>query len=341
MSVNYDFKGWATRYNVKCSDGRTILPNAFAHYDGRTIPLIWNHDHDNPDSVLGNAYLEHRDEGLYAYGSFNDTPNGQATKTAVQHGDLSGLSIWANHLKQYGPKNDRYVEHGELRELSLVYATANPEAYIEDIIVHSEDGSVAIIEDEGIIYSGDTIELYHSDESEEKEEQKENDDKKEEKSVEEKTIKEIYDGMTDEEKEATHIMVGLALENAGSDEITHSYEGDDFMKKNAFDQQNVYEEDVLTHADQEAILETAKQTGVGSLQAAIKMFAESDDTMAHGLNLGDAETLEELLPSHKLLDPGAPEILRSNQNWVMGVINKIHKSPYARIRTRKADARQA
>jgi HK97 family phage prohead protease len=352
MERQYDFRGWATRYNVKCSDGRTILPDAFKHYDGQEIPLIWNHDHSDPTNLLGKAYLEHRDEGLYAYGIFNDTPKGQSTKTAVLHGDLSGLSIYANRLRQYGPEHDRYVQHGELRELSLVYATANPEAFIEDVMVHSEDGSAAIVEDAGIIYSGDTIELYHSDESDniehsDDEKSNEKEDKKVDEEKKEKSIQEIYDGMTEEEKEVVHAMVGMAIEaqetedEDDDEEVEHSEGGDDFMKTNVFDQQGVSEQNVLTHADQEAILETAKQTGVGSLQAAIKMFAESNESMAHGLDLGDTEVLNELLPDHKLLNPGAPEILRADQSWVMGVINKIHKSPYARIRTRKADARQA
>lgn len=349
MERQYDFKGWATRYNVKCSDGRTILPDAFKHYDGRTIPLIWNHDHDNPDNVLGYALLEHRDnEGLYAYGFFNDTPNGQHSKTSVLHGDMTGLSIYANRLKQYGPESNRYVEHGELRELSLVYATANPGAFIEEVMVHSEDGSIQFLENEGIIYSGETIELYHADDSEDKPEKKEDEDKKMANTeTNEKTIQEIYDDMTEEQQKVVHAMVGMALEaqetedDEDDEEVEHSDEGEDFMKTNVFDQQYVAEQQVLSHADQEAILETAKQTGVGSLQSAIKMYAENNDAMAHGLDLGDADTLEELLPDHHLLNPGAPEILRANQSWVMGVINKIHKSPYARIRTRKADARQA
>lgn len=349
MEREYDFRGWATRYNVKCSDGRTILPDAFKHYDGQTIPLIWNHDHSDPTNLLGNAYLEHRDEGLYAYGLFNDTPKGQSTKSAVLHGDLSGLSIFANRLKQYGPEHDRYVQHGELRELSLVYATANPEAFIEDVMVHSEDGSVDIVEDAGIIYSGDTIELYHSDESGEKTGDEDKDMDNTEKK--EKSIQEIYDGMTEEQQEVVHAMVGMAIEaqeteddeNDENDDETveHSEGGDIIMKTNVFDQQSVTEQNVLTHADQEAILATAKETGVGSLQKAIEIFAANSDSMAHGLDLGDAEVLEELLPDHKLLNPGAPGILRADQSWVMGVINKIHKSPYARIRTRKADARTA
>ena len=350
MERQYDFRGWATRYNVKCSDGRTILPDAFKHYDGQTIPLIWNHDHSDPTNLLGNAYLEHRDEGLYAYGVFNDTPKGQSTKTAVLHGDLSGLSIYANRLRQYGPEHDRYVQHGELRELSLVYATANPEAFIEDVMVHSEDGSVAIVEDAGIIYSGDTIELYHSDDIEHSDEEKSKEDgekKVENTEKKEKSIQEIYDEMTEEQQEVVHAMVGMAIEaqetedEDDDEEVEHSEGGDDFMKTNVFDQQGVTEQNVLTHADQEAILDMAKQPGVASLQAAIKMFAENNESMAHGLDLGDTEVLEELLPDHKLLNPGAPTILRADQSWVMGVINKIRKSPYARIRTRKADARQA
>ena len=164
----YHFSGWATKYGVKCSDGRTIQKGAFAHQDGMRIPLVWNHDHSSPDNVLGEALLEHRDEGVYAYGAFDDDLNSQYAKTAVMHGIIKGLSIHAGRLKQHGPREDRFVEHGELRELSLVYGTANPGAYIEDVVTHGADGEVQIVEDEGIIYTGETIVLNHA-EKEEKE----------------------------------------------------------------------------------------------------------------------------------------------------------------------------
>lgn len=345
MEKQWDFKGWATRYNVKCSDGRTILPDAFKHYDGRTIPLIWNHEHENPESVLGYALLEHRDnEGMYAYGYFNDTPKGQHSRESVQHGDMNGLSIYANRLKQYGPEFDRYVQHGELRELSLVLATANSGAYIEDVyLAHGDDGIVEKVENECIIYPGETIELYHADNDVEHSEKDE-----EEKSVDnEKTIGELYNEMPEEHKKVVHAMVGMALEaqetdnDEDDDEVEHSEGGNETMKTNVFDQNEVEKATVLTHADQEAIVELAKRSSVGSLKQAIAIYAEENDSLAHGLDLADTEVLEELLPDHKLLNPGAPEILRDDQSWVMGVINKVHKSPYARIRTRYADARIA
>lgn len=356
MERQWDFKGWATRYNVKCSDGRTILPDAFKHYDGRTIPLIWNHDHDDPENVLGYALLEHRDnEGMYAYGYFNDTPRGQHSKESVLHGDMNGLSIYANRLKQYGPESDRYVQHGELRELSLVYATANSGAYIEDVyMVHGDDGITEKIENEAIIYPGETIELYHADNSEEEKPEEKPDDKKDDKPAEgdEKTIEQIYNEMTEEQQGVVHAMVGMAInaqetddnedddEVEHNDDIEHSEGGDNYMKTNVFDQNETERKTVLTHADQETIIELAKRSGVGSLKQAIEIFAEENE-LSHGLDLGNKDTLDELLPDHKLLNPGAPEILRDDQSWVMGVINKIHKSPYARIRTRYADARIA
>ena len=321
----YDFSGWATKNDLKCSDGRIIRRDAFKHCDGMTVPLVWNHDHSDPYRIVGHALLENREDGVYAYGKFNETELGKTAKIYVQHGDINQLSIYANQLKQQGPN----VIHGAIREVSLVMAGANPGAFIENVMMHSDDpGSNDVPnEEEAYIFTGEELSLYHSDETK-KEEPMANENK-------EKTIQEIIDTMTEEQQEAMHALIGMALESNSDDN-----DGGTEMKHNVFDQYEEESVNVLTHSDQAAILETAKQTGVGSLQAAIKMYMEQNGSMAHGLDLGDTEVLEELLPDHKLLNPGAPEIVKDFEtDWVMGVINKIHKSPYARIRTRKADAR--
>lgn len=326
----YDFHGWATRNNIRCSDGRTIMKDAFKHNDGETVPLVWNHQYGDPANVLGHALLENREEGVYAYCKFNETENGQLAKVLVQHGDITRLSIFANQLRQQGGN----VLHGAIREVSLVHAGANPGATISSVIKHSDDGEPIVSEDECIICTGDEFSLQHSDNGEKEKNMAE--------STNEKTVKEVWDGITkkldEDEMSVVYAMIGHAAEGAAEE----NDEGDGKMKHNVFDQEEVMTGGVLTHADQLQILRTAKETGVGSLQKAIQMFQEENGTLAHGLDLGDSEVLEELIPDHKLLNPGAPEIIKDYEtNWVMGVINKIHKSPYARIRTRKADARQA
>ena len=325
-----DFSGYATRNDLLCGDGRTIRKNAFKDCDGLTVPLVYNHDHGNPDAVLGHALLENRSDGVYAYCKLNNTEQGQVAKELVRHGDVRSLSIYANKLKQVG--ND--VVHGVIRELSLVLAGANPGAYIDFVMAHGEDGEDSLTAN----YDENALVIYHS---EEKKEAKEDTKVAEEiKHAEgEKTVADVFNTLTEEQKTVVYAMIGQALEDAGADD--DESEGGDNMKHNVFDQDEVQQRGVLTHADQEMILNTAKQTGVGSLRKAIELYNEEQGSLAHGLDLGDTEVLEELLPDHKLLNPGAPDILRDDQSWVMGVINKIHKSPYSRIRTRKADARIA
>lgn len=344
---NYDFGGYATRNDLLCSDGRTIRKNAFKDNDGTTVPMVWNHDHSNPDAVLGHALLENRDDGVYAYCKFNDTEAGKNAKLLVEHGDVRSLSIYANKLKQIG--ND--VIHGAIRELSLVLAGANPGAFIDYVMAHGDDeGECAIVN-----YDENAITLFHSetsdktryqkntelehseDKKEEESKMEEKEEKKPESAENDKTIGEIFDSLNSEQKDAVYAIVGMALETNKEDE---SEGGNESMKHNLFDNDET-RCNTLSHADEEAIIGLAKETGVGSLQKAISVFAEENNSLSHGLNLGDAEVLEELLPDYKLLNPGAPEILRDDDSWVMGVINKIHKSPYARIRTRKADARIA
>lgn len=362
MERQPDFTGWATRHNVRCSDGRIIMKDAFKHCDGLKVPLIWNHQHKDPAAVVGHAILEHRDEGMFTYGYLNNSPVGQLAKEQLVHGDITALSIYANSLKERASE----VYHGAIREVSLVIAGANPGAYIESVLAHSDTGEVTET-DEAYIYNDEDISLIHSeeiehsediqhaDDSEEKEpEKKETKEESEsDKSDEnEKTIEEIIASMNEEQQNVLFGLLGKTLDVVEEDDeeeddeetdenVKHS-EGGNNMKSNIFDKATAKKETaVLSHSDQEKIIELAKSSGVGSLQAAIAQYTAANDEMAHGLDLGDTEVLEELLPDHKLLNPGAPGILRDDQSWVMGVINKIHKSPYARIRTRKADARVA
>ena len=341
-NLNYEFGGWATKNDLLCADGRTIRRDAFKDCDGKTVPLVWNHQHNDPTNVIGHAVLENRSDGVYAYCTFNDTEKGQHMRTAVNNGDLRSLSIYANKLKQKGMD----VVHGVIRELSVVLAGANPGAFIDFVVAHEEDG------EDGFVASYDepqiTI-LMHSAEnkSEQKEDEKVADETKTTETEEkELTVEDVYNGFDEDEKKVVHYLIAKALEDAGvsddgEEEINHSEGGNETMKNNVFDQENVTEGGVLTHADGMAIVELAKQSSVGSLKAAMKAFIEANESLAHGLDLGDAEVLEELLPDHKLLNPGAPERLGPDQGWVMGVINKIKKSPYSRVRTRKADARVA
>lgn len=334
MEKMFDFSGWATRANLRCSDGRTILKDAFKHNDGQKVPLVWNHQHNDPNEVLGHALLENREEGVYAYCKFNDTESGRTAKELVEHGDVNALSIYANNLKQQMSN----VIHGNIREVSLVLAGANPGAFIDSIIRHGE-----FSDEEAQIYTDELIELYHSDDSNKEKEKDMSGDKK--KPEGEKTIKEVFDTLNEEQQTAVYAMIGQAIEDAtaGDDDddeedVKHSEGGENVMKHNVFENEVGVDKAVICHADQQDILSLAKQSNVGSFKMAMDIYMQENDTLAHGF---ETEALTELLPEFKNLNPGAPEILRDDQSWVMKVINKIHKSPYARIRTRQADARIA
>lgn len=323
----FDFSGWATRANIKCSDGRTIMKNAFAHMDGKKVPLVWMHQHSDPNEVLGHALLENRDEGVYAYCKFNDTESGQTAKQLVQHGDVNALSIYANKLKQ----QMNNVLHGDIREVSLVLAGANPGAFIDSIICHGEES-----DEEAIIYTGENISLCHSEDGEEKnKKEKEGDDKMSNNS--EKTVKDVVDTMNEEQKTVMYALIGQAVEGNGDDEdVEHSEGGYNYMKHNVFDQDEMEVGGVLTHADQQSIIELAKQSSVGSLKTAMDIYAE-ENSLAHGV----FEDYEVLFPEYELLKKGEPETLERDQSWIDEVLRKIHKSPISRIRTRQADARIA
>ena len=348
--ANYDFHGWATKANLKCSDGRTIMKDAFKNNDGQTVPLVWNHQHDDPCNVLGHALLENRDEGVYAYCSFNNTEAGQLGKELVQHGDITHLSIYANRLQQQGGN----VLHGEIREVSLVHAGANPGATITSVIAHSDTGEPITSEDECIIHTGlefklgdeeeEKEELSHADveEKEEKTDKKEEETKKTESQEDDKeTIQDIIDTMNEKQYKVMCALIGqIATEGDEDDEdeedIEHSEGGNETMKKNVFDNTNeVVQEGVLSHSDQEEIIALAKQSGVGSLKHAMEIYAD-ENSLQHGF-----ENYEQLFPEYELTKKGAPDLLERDQSWISYVMNKIHKAPYSRIRTRQADARIA
>ena len=224
--MKYDFSGWATKNNLKCSDGRTIMRDAFKGNDGQTVPLVWNHQHNDPLNVLGHAILENRENGVYAYCKFNDTEAGKNAKMLVEHGDVKALSIYANQLKQKGGN----VEHGVIREVSLVLAGANPGAFIDSILRHGETS-----DEEGVIYTGEEIELFHADEK------VQNEDVKEEKEVsdnKEKTVQDVIDSMTEEQKNVMYALIGQALEGEAAQHSNFDYEGDDEMKHNVFENDN-------------------------------------------------------------------------------------------------------
>ena len=339
----FDFSGWATKANLKCSDGRVIMKDAFKHNDGQTVPLVWNHQHNDPNEVLGHALLENRDEGVYTYCTFNDTESGKTAKLLVQHGDIVSLSIYANQLKQ----NMSNVIHGNIREVSLVLAGANPGASIESVIKHGEES-----DEEAVIYTGEDIAIAHADTNEEKKDNPQNkedneEDKKPEdnkKSEDEKTILDVFNTLNDEQKTMVYSLIADAVESNedpnGKDnenEINHS-EGGNEMKKNVFDQEDMDQGKTLSHSAMNEILELAKTPSVGSFQQARRIY-ENENELQH--DAFDEDTMGTLMPDYKLIDPTEPKILYPDDTWVSSVINGVHKSPYARVRTRRADARQA
>lgn len=350
----YDFGGYATRNDLICSDGRVIRKDAFKHCDGQIVPMIWNHDHNNPDAVLGHALLENREDGVYAYGKFNEeTEQGKNAKSLVHHGDVRSLSIYANKLKQIGSD----VIHGDIRELSLVLAGANPGATIDFVLAHGEsddDSNEALY----ACYDENALVIYHSEESkkEEKETKQVAEETKKTEEQSEKTVEEVFNTLTEEQKTVVYALIGQALKDAeeeskedksegeekSEDNVKHSEGGDNEMKSNVFDKET-QRSNVLTHADQATILDMAKRSNVGSLKAAMEMFAEQNGTeMKHGfVNEEGAEAVETLFPEYKLVTPGAPELIERDLSWVDHVLNTIHKSPISRIRTRNADARVA
>lgn len=327
----YDFAGWATRNNMRCSDGRTIKKDAFKDNDGQTVPLVWNHQHNEPFNVLGHALLENRDEGVYTYCTFNDSEAGQNAKVLVQHGDVTALSIYANRLRQ----NNGDVLHGSIREVSLVLAGANPGAFIESVMAHGESS-----EDEGIIYTGEPIELRHADQNDDDEEGKKGSEEDDE-----ETVGDVFNTLSEKQKTVVYALIGQALEDAAkhSDEDYDEEGGNNSMKHNVFDNEQE-SRDTLSHADQESILSLAKNSSVGTFQNALSIYAEENGLQHDAAASGFLQTAADgnvtwLFPEYKDLGPAAPELITNDQGWIGVVMQKVHKSPISRIRTRQVDIR--
>lgn len=310
--LNYDFSGWATKYNIPCSDGRTIIRDAFAENDGVTVPLVWNHHHNDANNVLGHALLEKRPEGMYAYCSFNPTPQGKNAKELVKNGDISALSIYANKLKQNGGN----VIHGLIREVSLVLAGANPGALIDNVLAHS-DGSYALSEDEAEIYSPDDEILLHSDEPIEKEKPMEEENKE---VASEKTVKDIFEEMTEEQKTVVYALVGEAHDQ-GVEEGKKEIAEENNMKHNAFDvEEKVENTEELSHSEFESIVKDGQR--YGSLK---------ESFLQHGIT-----NVENLFPEAQSVNK-EPKVLGNEFNWVRAVMGGVHHTPFSRIRSTYAD----
>ncbi len=350
MDLKYDFSGWATRNDLVCADGRTIRKGAFKHCDGMSVPIVWNHQHDDVDNILGHAILEERKDGMYAYCFLNETESGKAAKQIVQHGDVHMLSIYANGLKQVPNGNGKDVVHGDIREVSLVVGGANPGAFIDFVDLAHGDGA----EQEVIIGTGEAPSLYHSSEkpplitpkSGEKpkedpkptEEPKE-DPKPEDKPKEGETVQDVVDSMTEKQRTVMYALIAATAEelgkgsNSGSDKSDKTKGGDNTMKHNVFNREET-KDTVLCHAAQGEILALAKQNSVGTFQNALGIYLEQNVELAHGI-----DNIEALFPEFKDVRPGAPELVTRDQGWVTVVMNKVHKQPFSRIRTRQMDAR--
>lgn len=389
--MEYDFSGWATRNDLRCSDGRIIRRDAFKDNDGMKVPLVWNHQHNNPNEVLGHALLENRDEGVYAYCTFNETNDAKTAKLLIQHGDITQLSIYANKLRQQGSN----VIHGAIREVSLVLAGANPGAFIDSVLVHGEAS-----DEEAVIYTGEDIILEHSgcgdfsfdedkDSLEHSTESEEDSSMDNEETVQdvfdtldekqknvvyymigkalddagvqhsdedegdnhiehaddgygegsgEETVQDVFDTLSEKQKNVVYFIIGQALENAGVNE-TKTPEGGNNMKHNVFDTEETTEAGTLCHSDEVNIISLAKSNSVGSLRDAIEMYVEDNQHLAHGFvdAVSSSDAIDQLFPDHKDVRPGAPEFIERDQGWVSTVMAGVHKSPISRIRTRQAD----
>lgn len=322
---NYNFCGWATKANIKCSDGRTIMKDAFKHNDGAKVPLVWNHQHDDPDNILGYAILKNRDEGVYAYGYFNDSDSAKAAKTLVEHGDIDSLSIYANQLKE----KMNCVTHGNIREVSLVLAGANIGAHIENVIAHSDGSSD---DEEAYIYAGEDImlaeetveaeskeELAHADNTENnKGETKMAEETKKQES--DKTVQEVWDTLNEEQKTVVYALIGQAIEDNKSES---NKEGEEEMKHNLFE--NDTEKDTLKHSEaMGVILGDAKR--FGSLKESYLQHADD-----YGIN-----QIDWLFPEPKADSP-IPEFIKRDTGWVPKVMAGVSHSPFSRIKSLFAD----
>lgn len=326
----YDFSGWATRNNLKCSDGRVIMRDAFKNDDGKKRPLVWMHQHNDPTNVLGHAILENREEGVYAYCTFNDTEQGRNAKQLVEHGDVTALSIFANQLQQKGPN----VVHGAIREVSLVLAGANPGAYIESVIKH-DDGD----DEEGVIYTGEEIVLYHEDQDDNSmshadeggEAKKTETETESEKDSDEETVADVFNTLTEKQKTVVYAMIGQALEDSGSAESEDdnkddtSKEDDEEMKHNVFDQTDTQkQENALSHDAMQTIINDAKR--FGSMKESVLQHADT-----YGI-----QQIDWLFPDAKNQNM-PPEFIKRDTTWVQKVMSGVHHTPFSRIKSMFAD----
>lgn len=338
MDKKFDFGGWATKCNIRCTDGRVIMPNAFKHCDGKKVPLMWNHNYSDPSKCLGYAILEHRDEGVYAHCAFNDSEDGKRAKLLVEHGDVDSLSIRALRLKQNGSS----VMHGDITEVSLVLAGANPGASIQSVMIKHGD-AYEELEDEAVIYNDvDDFEFCHADSEDESE-----DDESDE------TVEDVFNTLSDKQKNVVYALVAEALsdkddgeeeaEHNDDEELEHNDEEDNLMHRNIFDNDDRQDRNVLSHSAQCDILKMAKDSRIGTFKHALDAYAEENGLQHDALSGGFVQTGEGnvtyLYPEYKDVRPGAPELITNDQGWISTVMNKVHKSPISRIRTSHVDIR--
>lgn len=336
----YDFSGWATKNNLKCSDGRVILRDAFKHNDGNTVPLVWNHQHNEAANILGHAVLENRNEGVYAYCKFNDTDAGRNAKVLVEHGDVSALSIYANQLQQQGSN----VKHGVIREVSLVLAGANPGAFIDSVMKHGEAS-----DEEAVIYTGETLE--HSecktdkkDEASEdvKDTDKEGDKELKHEKEDNKTVKDVFNTLTEEQKNVVYALVGQAVEDKSKDsedsedskdskdskeesqnedDKNKNIGGEKTMKHNIFEnEERTNNTEVISHAEMQSVIADAKRYG-----------SMKESALQHGIT-----DIEFLFPEAKSLNT-PPEFIKRDTGWVSTVMKSVHNTPFSRIKSMFAD----
>ena len=342
---NYDFSGWATRNNIECSDGRTIMKDAFIQNDGQKVPLVWNHQHNDPNEVLGHALLENREEGVYAYCKFNDTESGQTAKKLVANGDVDKLSIYANKLKSQANK----VIHGVIREVSLVLAGANPGAYIDSVVMHGEGADA---EEEVVIYTDEhiSVDIEHSDEetdepevieeAEETEEAESNEEDSEENSEisenetdneggetvehsedkkDDKTYEEVFNTLTEEQKTLVYSLVGQALEDKEEDKKDEKKEGDDNMKHNVFEKENTNEE-VLAHS--EIVANAIKDA---------KRYGSMKESFMEHAAINNITDLDKVFPDAHEINT-VPKVIEEDNSWVAKVMNGVKHSPFSRVK---------
>jgi len=342
MANKYDFVGWATKNDLLCSDGRTIRKGAFKDCDGMVVPLVWNHQHNDPENVLGHALLKNEDEGVRAYCTCNDTEKGMTAKSLVIHGDVGSLSIWANQLKQNGGD----VLHGVIREVSLVLAGANPGATIDYIVEHGEESG-----DSALIYPNGGIEMYHAEEEKEEVVAEENTDTLEHAQTEDtaskedegsdETIKDVLDTLSEKQKSAVMQLIGYAIQDNAKED---NEEDDDSMKHNVFDNENKEQGTFLSHADMQKIFADAKRCG--SLKEAVEN-AIDEGIIAHSIDTTGMETAtghqtygfndpDMLFPEYKSLNT-PPEWISRDMGWVQKVMGGVHRTPFSRIKSMFAD----